>query len=268
MPATLVPAEPLPAGFESIGIGGEFYEFLQRGRLAAVRGRPTAFTATGIELDTGDGIAADLLVFATGWLQSVAFLAPELHDLVRADGCFRLYRHILPPEEPRLGFVGYPSSTACQFTSEVAAHWLSQLYRGELMLPNIEEMNREIDSVRQWASEAMPARHQGYFIGPYVAHYVDDLLRDMGLRTRRTGNALREWFGLLSPSRYATLGAEREARRRRAPSSPCKGRRWSRRLVWPIARDIAPTSNIPFSYAAKGPHQRADCPNEHIAASL
>ena len=30
-------------------------------------------------------------------------------------------------------------------------------------------------------TEAVPGRDQGYFIGPFIAHYADDLVRDMGL---------------------------------------------------------------------------------------
>ena len=214
MPASLVPDAPLPAGFENIGIGGEFYQLLRQGRVAATRGRPTALAGTAIELDTGERLDADVVVFATGWRQSVRFLSRELAGLVERDDGFRLFRNILPPEEARLGFVGYASSSACQLTSEVAAHWLSRCFRGELVLPGLAEMESEISDTRNWISRVFPARNGGFFIGPYVAHYLDELMRDMGLATTRTSNPFIEFFAPLLPSRYQGLAAEGVSRRR------------------------------------------------------
>ena len=81
-------------------------------------------------------------------------------------------------------------------------------------------MDREIERVRRWMGETFPARDQGYFIGPYVAHYVDDLLRDMGAPVRRTSNVFREYFAPFWPSRYATLGEERRRARAAATMAP------------------------------------------------
>jgi dimethylaniline monooxygenase (N-oxide forming) len=216
MPTVLVPESRLPAGFEGIGIGGEFYDALRQGKVEPKQGRLVSFRESAIELDSGEAIDADLVIFATGWRQGVSFLAPDLHRLIEANGYFRLYRHILPPEERRLGFIGYASSTACQLSSEIAAHWLSQCFRGELSLPSVAEMESEITAMeRQISSVLYPAAAttqtgpRGFFIGPYLAHYIDDLLRDMGLRTIRTSNFLAEYFAPLWPSRYRTLAEER-----------------------------------------------------------
>jgi len=79
-------------------------------------------------------------------------------------------------------------------------------------------MKEEILQIERWAEEVMPARAQGYFIGAYAAHYIDDLLRDMGLRTKRTSNFLTEYFAPLWAERYATLSEERRARRNGTPT--------------------------------------------------
>ena len=134
-------------------------------------------------------------------------------EQVQKNGQFRLYRHILPPQQPALGFIGYASSTACQLTSEIAAHWLSQCFRGELALGSVAEMEHEISQVLQWAAEVFPARSQGYFIGPYLAHYLDDLLRDMDLLGQRTSNFFTEHFAPLWPDRYWDLGEQRRRAR-------------------------------------------------------
>jgi dimethylaniline monooxygenase (N-oxide forming) len=214
MPRSLVPDHPLPTGFENIGIGVEFYDVLRRGKLSTRRARIAEFGGpTTILLDTGDRVEADVLIFATGWRQSIDFLDAALRDDVQRGVKFHLYRYILPPHEPRIGFIGYASSIACQLTSEIAAHWLSQCFRGELTLPAVAEIEREISRVHAWADEIFPARPEGYFIGPFLAHYIDELMRDMRLETRRTRHFLSEYFAPLWPSRYRDVGEERRRAR-------------------------------------------------------
>ena len=65
-------------------------------------------------------------------------LAAETRATGRADGDLRIGSWLMGVAA--LGFIGYASSTACQLTSDVAAHWLSQFYRGELALPAAAEM--------------------------------------------------------------------------------------------------------------------------------
>jgi cation diffusion facilitator CzcD-associated flavoprotein CzcO len=219
MPPVLTPESRLPHGFEYLGVGGELYGVLSTGKLILKRAGISRFTdADEIELDTGETVKADVVVFATGYRLDLSFLDPELRNQVQKNGRLHLYRHILPPYQPRLGFVGYASSTACQLTSEVAAHWLSQCYRGELALPGAAEMEREISRVLRWVSEAFPGRGEGYYIGPFVAHYLDDLMGDMGLPRRRVGNFFAEYFAPFWPERYRNVGEER--RRARAEKQP------------------------------------------------
>ncbi len=214
MPAVLAPDTPLPRGFEYVGVGDELYGALDLGKLVLKRAGVSRFTgAASVELDTGESVDADVVVFATGWRQGLPFLDPELLSQVQRDGRLHLYRHILPPRQQRLGFIGYASSTACQLTSEVAAHWLSQCFRGELALPSAAGMEQEISRVLQWASETFPARGQGYYIGPFVAHYIDELIRDMGLPRRRAGHFLSEYFAPFWPDRYRDLGEQRRRAR-------------------------------------------------------
>jgi dimethylaniline monooxygenase (N-oxide forming) len=220
-PPALVPDTPLPSGLESSGVGTEFFEVLAEGRLESRRATITAFSGGhAVTLDTGETLEADVVVFATGWRQDVSFLEPDLRDEVCREGRFHLYRHILPPGEPRLGLVGYASSIACPFTSEMAAHWLSQCFRGDLTLPDRDAMEREIARVHEWLGDVLPARPEGYFIGAYIAHYIDDLLRDMGLPVRRTRSVLREYFAPLWPERYHSVARERQARRAATPAFP------------------------------------------------
>ncbi|WP_196054604.1 flavin-containing monooxygenase [Nocardia aurantiaca] len=216
-PKVMVPDAPLPAGIESLGVSDEFFRMARRGRIALRRDSITAFPGgTTIELAGGDRLDADIVVFATGWRQELEFLAPELEKTVRGDGRFQLYRHILPPTLPRLGFIGYGSSDACQLSAEISAHWLSQHFLGELDLPGVDDMHSEIARVGAWLGEVMPARSEGYYLGPYLIHHIDELMSDMGLPVRRTDNFVSEYFDTLSPGRYADLTEERLQVRARA----------------------------------------------------
>lgn len=210
MPAIMVPDQPLPKGFENIGVAPEFYELARKGRLDLRRDTITSFgDSSDVLLAGGDRILADVVIFATGWRQTLSFLAPELASAALQGGRFQLYRHILPPTQPHLGFVGYASSIACQLTSEISAHWLSHTFRGELTLPPVDAMKAEIQRVHAWLAEVFPARAQGYFVGPCVAHYIDDLVNDMGLPTRRTRNVFTEYLPPFSPARYRDISEQR-----------------------------------------------------------
>jgi dimethylaniline monooxygenase (N-oxide forming) len=208
MPAIMVPEQPLPRGVENFGVAPEFYDAARHGRLDLRRDEITAFSdGDAVMLASGERVGADVVIFATGWRPTLPFLDPDLASAALSDGHFRLYRHIVAPTEQHLGFVGYASSTACQLTSEISAHWLSQLFRGTLTLPPVKDMEAEIQRVQAWLSDAFPGRRQGYFVGPCVTHYIDDLMADMGVPTRRTRNALTEYLAPFSPSRYRDLSS-------------------------------------------------------------
>jgi dimethylaniline monooxygenase (N-oxide forming) len=217
----LLPDEALPAGIEFVGVAHETYELVRAGLIEPRRGALRRFTGpTTVELDTGEALETDLVVFATGWQQRIAFLDDDVRQRIEHDGGFRLYRLILPSDVPGLGFVGYNSSTASQLTAEVGAHWLAQTFRGELALPSVADMDREIDHFRRWASEVMPSRAGGFFVGPHLGHYLDELVRDMGLPAIRTRTFLAEQLMPLWPTRYRSLGEER--RRARSGAGPSR----------------------------------------------
>ena len=219
---SLLPEAPLPQHIESIGIGTEAYGLVRSGRIRPKKGAIRRFRGgRAIELDDGEVLEADLVIFATGFRQAVPFLEDPLRRRIeRADG-FHLYRFILPPGVERLGFVGYNSSTACQLTSEVAAHWLSDCFLGRLRLPAVDAMDREIARVRRWTAEVMPGRGRGFFVGPYVLPHLDELMADMGLSTVRSGNFVAENLLPMWPARYRRLAEERrqerDGRARRRP---------------------------------------------------
>jgi len=216
MPKALRSEEALPAGIIKGGAGGDFYETVNDGSAVARRGSIKRFLPGRVELDDGDTLPADVVVFATGWQQRQSFLSEELRNEIAADGYPRLFRQILPPTVPNIGFVGYATSFANQLTSEISAHWLSEHFNGTLKLPSVDAMNTMIDHAHDWADATMPLRPTEGFIGMYITPYVDDLVADMGLDTKRAGSFVKEYISVFRASRFRGLSGER----RRARESP------------------------------------------------
>lgn len=216
-PPSMQPTEPLPAGLSFAGVGTDFFDAVHAGRITPQRGSISNILGpTTVEYTSPDGttsrLEADVIILATGYRQSIDFLAPSLARLVLPAKKFRLYRHILPPSIPGLGFIGYASSTTCQLTSEIAAHWLSDCFLGNLALPSPAAMESEIDRVQAWLSSTIPGRDQGYFIGGFVPPYLDELMRDMRLNPHRLSGFFSHYFSQLLPEHWAGIATERRAR--------------------------------------------------------
>ena len=79
-------------------------------------------------------------------------------------------------------------------------------------------MNEEINQAHAWADANLPNRGTEGFVGPHISHYVDDLMGDMGLATRRLDKFVAEYLTAFRASRFAGLGEER--RRTRMASAP------------------------------------------------
>ena len=226
MPRDLVPDTRLPDGIYLGGIStGQFYRLVRSNATQTIKGSIARFhPRTTVELKNGAMVDADLVIFATGWRQSLPFLDERLQGRIQREGRFFLYRMIVPIGIKNLGFVGYNSSTACQLTAEISAHWFSDLFLGVLRLPDRETMERETKALHRWLDATMPDRNQGFFIGPYVGNYIDELMRDMGLKTRRASNAITETFFPLWPSRYGGVQKERQIRRQNQMAGVVDGR--------------------------------------------
>jgi len=218
-----VPIERMVGCTLSLASGG-FFEHVRDGRIGLRRGEPARLAEGGMELGDGSRVEADVVVFGTGFRQGAAFLPAEVMAKLRGgDGCFRLYRSIVPPEVPRLAFIGYNSSLYSQLTSEIGARWLAEHVRGHALLPPADEMRRAIDERLEWLKAERPdSVMNGICVIPFNFHHINELLRDLGARTWRSRNRLREYMMPVDPSLYAGLRAELQARRlrRATPREP------------------------------------------------
>ena len=210
----LVPDEPIErlVGCSLSLASGGFYERVADGSIVPRRGEPARFVEGGMEMTDGGRVDADVVVFGTGFRQETPFLPADVTERIRGDdGCFRLYRNLLPPTVPRLAFVGYNSSLYSQLTSEIGARWLLQHVRGRIALPPVAEMYARIDERLAWLRAERPNHMaSGTCLIPFTFHYLRELLDDMGARTWRRRNRLAEFMMPVDPSLYADLAAELE----------------------------------------------------------
>ena len=211
IPDALEPEVPLPVGLQDVGAGTELYDLVRAGRVEPKPAEIAEFVdGETVRLSTGETVPADVLICATGWVQSIDFLGPSLRDPVcDDDGFFTLYRHIVPPREPRLGFIGYASSIGTTMSSEVSAHWLSSHFLGRMERPDEDRMYEEIGKVKQWAEVYLPRESSGHAVAVCLVDFLDQLLRDMDVPVHRASNWCSEYFGRVHASRFRGLQEQR-----------------------------------------------------------
>ena len=195
----------------SIGLTSDnFYERAASGEIQLEKGEIARFVPDGVVLNSGKKIEADQVIFATGFRQSVPFFGEQVSNRLRNQkGWFQLYRNVLPAEVPNLSFVGYNPSLFTPFTSELAAHYSAQYFKGQLNLPNRQAMKTEIALHHAWLQQRAPhSNASGTCIIPFSFHHADELMRDMGLNTRRTRNPIKEFMAPFNPGTYKGLTDE------------------------------------------------------------
>lgn len=190
-----------------------FYRYVRQGKIDAKKTTIAKFIAGGVELANGEQLPADVVIFATGFHQDIPFLPDEQRQqIIDRQGIFHLYRNLIHPDVPQMGFVGYNSIFSGMLSSEIGSRWLVEYFQGHLALPSHEEMLKEIEAELHWRYSDNP---KGLFSGTcffqYSFHYLDYLMRDMGVNLRQ--NAIAQMMVPLSPSAYKNLKQELQAKR-------------------------------------------------------
>lgn len=183
-----------------------FYDGLRRGAIATHRTVIERLEPGVAVLANGERIAADTVVYATGYHLDLPFLSDEVAERVfDADGCLRLYRNVLPPEVPSLAFVGFNSAIASPLAAEVAAHWLAAYWSGRMRVPDAAAMHAHIAAELRWRMERWPESTRALrnaCIGLQFG-YMDALMREMGRPPKVHG--VRAAMRAMRPADYATL---------------------------------------------------------------
>ncbi len=207
----LVPEKPIEEMMTctlSVATRG-FYKYVFHGKIHAKKSKNIQFIDDGIKLDDGEKVSADIVILGTGFRQSVPFLEEKYQKhIVDRNGVFHLYRNLIHPDVPQMGFVGYNNSLSCMMSAELGSRWLVEYFKGNLALPSRSKMLEAIHTTLEWRYRE---RARGLFSGtcvlPFTFHYFDDLMNDLGVRVRQNGS-LSEIVKPLSPSSYKDLKQE------------------------------------------------------------
>ena len=201
-----------------------YFRHVADGTIAPHRAEIAGLSSDGVRLSTGESLAADVVVLSVGSCSpTFPFLEEAQRALLEAeDDGAQLYRHVLHPRIPRLGFAGFNHGFMHVPAAEIGALWLAALWRGELELPPMEQMERDIEHVRSWKRAHIqfePSR--GCAVNTRYQQYLDIMLADLGISPyRKLPNVLAEVFAPYRPADYAGVVDEFLATRPATPRVP------------------------------------------------
>lgn len=184
-------------------------------KIQTVKGSIQKVLPTGeILLDDGTTIvAADEIVFATGFQRAFDFLPRELLDRQEHDG-FYAYRQMIVPGVPTIAFLNNNVTTFSNITTPtIQAAWLGALLKGEIRLP--KDMADQVEREKQWRRKHLPyaGNARAFMIQLHQLRYWDTLLCDMGINVKRktssmvplVGPTLQNFFCPMHCSDYKSI---------------------------------------------------------------
>ncbi|MBV9386070.1 MAG: NAD(P)/FAD-dependent oxidoreductase [Chroococcidiopsidaceae cyanobacterium CP_BM_ER_R8_30] len=184
----------------------DYYRFVAEGRIQPHHAEVFGFSQDTLKLEQGEKIQCDVVVLSLGSQAPVFPFLPETYrHLLEAhkDGV-QLYRHLIHPSIPKLGFVGFNTGFLHVPAVEIGTLWLCAALEGELELPSLEQMKQDIEQVRQWKNEHIqfePSRGSG--VNVRYQQYIDILLRDLEVSPyRKMPNIVAEVFDRYQCSDY------------------------------------------------------------------
>ncbi|MCO5597719.1 hypothetical protein L7F22_051800 [Adiantum nelumboides] len=96
--------------------------------------------------EDGVVIAADVILYCTGYAFSMPFLETEGVINVDTDYVGPLYQHVFPPQlAPTLSFVGLPFKVIPFPLMQLQSKWIAQILSGKVVLPSTEQMFKDVE---------------------------------------------------------------------------------------------------------------------------
>ena len=203
---------------------GSYYRQVAHGQIEARRSELASFYEGGVVLADGQLIEADVVAVCCGnTAPTYPYFAPDVRALLEGhDGGPPLYRHLVHPQIPGLGFAGYNHGFLHIALCEMGSLWQVAAHRGEIELPSSEHMQADAERVAAWkrqhstfeptANMAVNTRYQ---------QTLDNLLQELGLSPwRKLPNLPAELLSRYDPTDYAGVVAEYAAKRPRARPVP------------------------------------------------
>ena len=190
----------------------DYYHHVAHKRIVPHRGTIDSFTKTGLVLSTGEQIDADLVCICVGNKAPTYPYLPRMYReyLEHPTGRAHLYRQMIHPHIPRLGFAGYNHGFLHIAACEVGALWLVAKFRGELELPSPKQMLQSAARVAQWKEEHMAFEStMNLAVNTRYQQYIDILLHDLGIsQWRKLPNIAAEMFLRYNPTDYRGIVEE------------------------------------------------------------
>jgi dimethylaniline monooxygenase (N-oxide forming) len=183
-----------------------FFEKIKNGKIITKQGEIASFQGKKVTLTSGEQVEYDLIVFATGFRQTIPFL-PDLllEKFIDKQGNYLLYHHILPAGVPSLAFVGYNSSIQCTISSEFAALWVCEYLKGRIAKPTEEQIVKEGTEFIRWRARFRSnSASRGLSTMPGTIHHVDMLLKEMNAPLPFF-SLIPDWLMIINPSRYKQI---------------------------------------------------------------
>ena len=115
------------------------------------------------------------------------------------------FRQIIHPRIPQLAIIGYAEGPSNIFASEMKSLWLAHFLDGNIELPSIREMEKD---VKLW-EDNLKLYGGRYYWKICIAHcaiwYHDQLCKDMKHNPRRKKGLFSELFEPYGHTDYASL---------------------------------------------------------------
>ncbi|KAG5006572.1 putative flavin-containing monooxygenase 1 [Glycine soja] len=193
-----------------------FFDKLKEGSIIMKGSQNFSFCREGVIIDgEAKPLESDIVFFATGYkgdqkIKNI-FKSPLFQKYIigQATSTVPLYRQIIHPQIPQLAIIGYAESPSNIFASEMKSLWLSHFLDGNIELPSIREMEKDVklweDNLKQYGGK--------YYWKTCIAHcgiwYHDQLCKDMKHDPRRKNGLFSELFEPYGHADYAGLTRKR-----------------------------------------------------------
>lgn len=214
--ALVDPDYPVSRQFRGTLAPDNYFPGIASGAITPHRSAVTGFSADALLLADGTEVPCDIAIFAIGYKRpSMPFLPEPARTEIEsiADGA-QFYRHVVHPGLPGIFFIGYAHNPLHIPTAEMASLWADAVLHGDLPLPPPVEMERSAAAVAGWKRQHMNFETtRGYSVSTHLHNYLDVLLGDIGLKSRRKKSNWGEAMAPYTAADYATIIAEYEKQR-------------------------------------------------------
>ncbi len=203
----LVPSFEIKDQFGEITlVTRQFFDKVKKGEIITKQGEIASIRDKQVTLTSGEQIECDLIIFATGFRQTMPFMPDHLTEkFTDQDGNYILYHHILPAGVPALAFVGYNSSLFCATSSEFAALWVCEYLKGRIARPTEAQIIKEGTEFIRWRSQfRQNSALRGLSVMPGTIQHVDRLLKEMNAPLPFL-SLIPDWLVIINPARYKKL---------------------------------------------------------------